>query len=85
MQHKPGSIFEAASQTLFHEAVDDEGNTLKVGDSVEFKSDIEQVGVITKISGSNLTLEPPHGQKFHGSYIGNSKSTVVYSGRVTKI
>ena len=67
------------------EAVDAEGKQLSVGDAVEFKADIEQVGVITKISGNNLTLSPPKNGKFYGDYIGGDKSTVQSADRVYKI
>lgn len=70
---------------MFAEATDADGKPLKVGDAVEFKSDIEQVGVITRISGNTLTLEPPKSGKFHGDYIGGSRSTTEDSKRVWKI
>jgi len=57
--------------------VDNDGNSLKVGDVVMFKSDVEQYGRITKIDGSTLTLVPDgmRGGKFIGEYIGGDKKT----------
>jgi hypothetical protein len=57
-----------------------EGQTVKVGDAVGFKSDIEQYGIITAIKsgfgGAQLTLKPC-GESFEGSYIRGSQSTTV--------
>jgi hypothetical protein len=55
-----------------------EGKTVKVGDTVGFKSDVEQYGQITAIQrgrfgGYVLTLENPFG--FSGDYIGGRKIT----------
>tara|TARA_R110000765_G_scaffold292640_3_gene388197 strand:+ start:394 stop:600 length:207 start_codon:yes stop_codon:yes gene_type:complete len=56
-----------------------EGRIVKVGDCVEFKSDIEQSGRITKIqrsmygTGGVLTIEG----NFIGEYIGGRTTTVV--------
>jgi len=46
---------------------------VKVGDTVCFKSDHEQCGVITKINGRLLTLEDPDG--FGGEYLRYAKVT----------
>lgn len=55
-----------------------EGHTVKVGDYVGFKCDIEQVGRITSIRadryrGDILTLVNPNG--FEGEYIGGETET----------
>ena len=54
-----------------------DGVEVKVGDSVGFKSDIEQSGQISKIErtqfGVQLTLKSKYG--FHGDYIGGSTVT----------
>lgn len=54
---------------------DYDGNTvtLKVGDYVGFKSDVEQSGKIIKIEGDWLTLEREYG--FEGHYIGGQTVT----------
>ena len=52
-----------------------EGQPVKVGDYVGFKSDIEQGGVIYKIEGDRLFLKAgPNG--FEGGYIGGQETTV---------
>jgi len=54
-----------------------DGQTVKVGDWVGFKSDIEQSGQIVEIKksymGHSLVLENKSG--FHGDYIGGSTIT----------
>jgi hypothetical protein len=50
-----------------------DGQTVKVGDCVGFKSDIEQYGTIIKINGDMLTLECKEG--FEGGYIGGQTIT----------
>ena len=50
-----------------------DGQTVKVGDWVSFKCDVEQSGKIIKISGDRLTLENPNG--FDGGYIGGQEVT----------
>ena len=54
-----------------------DGQTVKVGDWVGFKSDIEQSGKIVAIkqtyAGASLTLENTSG--FHGDYIGGQTIT----------
>ena len=45
-----------------------DGKELKVGDYVNFKCDIEQGGVIERISGNRLTLKAPT-NGFEGGYI----------------
>ena len=54
-----------------------DGQTVKVGDVVCFKSDIEQSGVIVEIKksymGHSLVLENKYG--FHGGYIGGETVT----------
>jgi len=54
-----------------------EGKTVKVGDWVGFKADVEQSGQIIEIKssymGQALVLENRHG--FHGDYIGGSTIT----------
>jgi hypothetical protein len=50
------------------------GKTVKVGDWVAFKSDIEQSGRIYKIQGDRLYLENPN--RFEGDYIGGYYTTV---------
>ena len=59
-------------------AKDIDGNEIKVGDSVGFKCDIEQSGIVIgiKLSGYNnptLILENAYG--FHGGYIGGNTKT----------
>jgi hypothetical protein len=52
-----------------------EGQTVKVGDYVSFKCDIEQGGTIYKIEGDRLFLQAgPNG--FEGGYIGGQDTTV---------
>lgn len=52
-----------------------EGQPVKVGDYVSFKSDIEQGGQIYKIEGDRLFLKAgPNG--FEGGYIGGQETTV---------
>ena len=56
-----------------------DGQTVRIGDSVCFKSDVEQSGKIVDIkktySGVSLTLESQYG--FHGDYIGGDTITTV--------
>lgn len=52
-----------------------EGKTVKVGDYVCFKSDVEQCGKITKIDGNRLTLFRDD-EGFDGGYIGGQNYTV---------
>ena len=55
-----------------------DGHPVKVGDSVCFKSDVEQSGTIVKIQGDILTLQAgPNG--FEGGYIGGSEYTTEYA------
>ncbi len=52
-----------------------EGQPVKVGDYVCFKSDIEQTGKIFKIVDNKLFLQAgPSG--FRGDYIGGAETTV---------
>jgi hypothetical protein len=52
-----------------------DGETVKVGDYVCFKCDIEQGGKIYKIEGGRLFLQAgPNG--FEGGYIGGQETTV---------
>ena len=52
-----------------------DGQTVKVGDYVGFKSDIEQGGTIYRIEGNRLFLRAgPDG--FEGDYIGGAETTV---------
>jgi hypothetical protein len=52
-----------------------DGETVKVGDYVSFKCDIEQGGKIYKIEGDRLFLQAgPNG--FEGGYIGGQETTV---------
>lgn len=57
----------------------EELTTVKVGDYVGFKCDIEQYGRIVEIDGDNLTLESAGG--FHGDYIGGQTHTVETADR----
>ena len=54
-----------------------DGQTVKIGDWVNFKSDVEQSGKIVEIKksymGHSLVLENEHG--FHGGYIGGDTIT----------
>jgi hypothetical protein len=63
-------------------AVTVDGTAVKVGDTVCFKSDVEQCGTIAKITPSKwqrgkfeFTLTSKYG--FSGEYIGGSTQTVV--------
>jgi hypothetical protein len=51
-----------------------DGELVKIGDWVSFKSDIEQSGRIYRIEGDRLFLENPNG--FEGDYIGGAETTV---------
>lgn len=52
-----------------------EGQTVKVGDWVGFKCDVEQSGQIYRIEGDRLFLQAgPNG--FVGGYIGGQETTV---------
>jgi hypothetical protein len=52
-----------------------DGETVKIGDWVSFKCDIEQSGRIYRIEGDRLFLEAgPNG--FEGGYIGGQDTTV---------
>ena len=51
--------------------------TVKVGDLVGFKSDIEQHGVITKIDGDQLHLHNDKG--FGGEYLRFAKDTIEHA------
>jgi len=53
-----------------------EGQIVKVGDVVGFKSDTEQDGKIIKINGDQLTLEAVHDCGFYGDYIGGQQTTI---------
>lgn len=48
--------------------------TVKVGDFVSFKSDVEQGGKVAAINGDRLTLTSEYG--FSGGYIGGDTETV---------
>ena len=52
-----------------------EGQTVKVGDWVSFKCDIEQCGQIYKIEGGRLYLRAGL-DGFEGGYIGGNETTV---------
>lgn len=52
-------------------------NIIKVGDIVEFKSDVEQSGRITKIVGRNVYLESLTNEGFSGDYIGGNTTHVI--------
>ena len=55
-----------------------DGQRVKVGDWVCFKSDIEQSGKIEAIlSGNRLVLTNPNG--FQGDYIGGSETTIEWA------
>lgn len=55
------------------------GRQIKVGDTVEFKSDIEQCGKVIEIRrgsyGKEYIVENEYG--FHGDYIGGETVTMV--------
>jgi len=53
-----------------------DGKTVKIGDIVHFKSDVEQRGRILSISGDNLTLKSTSDRGFSGDYIGGSPTTI---------
>mgnify|MGYP003121790002 CR=1 FL=1 len=64
-------------------ARDAEGTEIKVGDIVEFKADIEQVGKVVKIdSYGGLVIENENG--FIGEYIGGDTRTTENADRVFK-
>lgn len=46
---------------------DADGVQIKVGDTVSFKSDIEQMGKVTEVNGGQVHLHNPDG--FGGSYL----------------
>ena len=79
-------VVEEVENAVAESANDNDGKSLKVGDVVLFKSDVEQYGKITKISGSTLTVKPDgmKGGKFIGDYIGGDKVTTVESPDVWK-
>ena len=52
-----------------------DGQQVKVGDYVGFKSDIEQGGTIYKIEGDRLFLQAGP-NSFDGDYIGGQETTV---------
>ena len=52
-----------------------EGKTVKIGDWVGFKCDIEQSGRVKEIRSHTLILEDPDG--FQGEYIGRDTVTEV--------
>lgn len=59
-----------------------DSQTVKIGDFVGFKSDIEQGGKITAIKnaswgGKELTLESSSESGFNGDYIGGEATTTV--------
>jgi hypothetical protein len=56
-----------------------DGVTVKIGDYVGFKSDIEQSGKIIDIRGNMLVLESTNG--FQGDYIGGQHTTVQEASR----
>jgi uncharacterized protein YkvS len=58
-----------------------EGTTIKVGDVVGFKSDIEQTGVIIKITGNTLLLKASSVEGFSGAYIGGCETTMQDASR----
>ena len=60
--------------TKVQDAFTNEMVTVKVGDYVCFKCDIEQSGRISKIDGDRLTLVSEYG--FQGHYIGGDTTTV---------
>ena len=45
------------------------GVRVQIGDIVDFKSDTEQQGKVTKIEGDRLTLQAPSDSGFIGDYI----------------
>lgn len=52
-----------------------DGEIVRVGDWVSFKSDVEQSGQITAVlSEGRLVLTNPNG--FQGDYIGGSETTI---------
>lgn len=56
-----------------------DGQVVKVGDVVCFKSDVEQCGRITMIVGNRLTLQATSDSGFCGDYIGGQQTTVQYA------
>lgn len=60
--------------TTVTNAFTNENVTVKIGDYVCFKSDVEQSGKVAAINGDRLTLTSEYG--FHGDYIGGSEQTV---------
>ena len=55
-----------------------EQRSIKIGDRVEFKSDVEQVGYVKEIRGAFVVLEG----NFHGDYIGGQTETTQSINRV---
>jgi hypothetical protein len=54
-------------------------NTVKIGDWVSFKADVEQVGKIKSIRGPELVLVNDGG--FQGGYIGGQTETTEFAER----
>lgn len=65
-------------QTTTVKDIDGRDVTVKVGDWVCFKCDIEQAGQIKDITGELLTLTNENG--FHGHYIGGNVVTTERAG-----
>lgn len=54
-----------------------DGQAVVVGDTVGFKSDVEQSGEILEIKGNQLTLKSHQDTGFEGNYIGGNWYTTV--------
>ena len=54
-----------------------EGQQVKLGDIVGFKSDVEQAGKLIAIKGRTLILEALSDDGFSGDYIGGDETTQV--------
>ncbi len=63
-------------------ALDTDGERLTVGDTVGFKSDVEQYAVIIEIRGSRLTLKAVSDSGFQGEYLAGTHMTTETADRV---
>lgn len=55
-----------------------DGQTIHKGDTVHFKSDVEQCGTVVAIKPPFVTLKAPDPAGFDGDYIGGSDYTEVH-------
>lgn len=65
-------------------AYDSDNNRIKVGDCVDFKSDIEQYGEVKAISDCGMWLTVGRENGFDGAYIGGQTRTRILASRCWK-